>query len=486
MHAAAQPERPRRLAELPGPRGLPLLGNLLQVQPHRFHRQLEEWHAVYGDTFRVSMGGRRFLVVADPGAISAALRDRPAVINRSERLVANAAEMGFDGIFAANGEAWQRQRPMVMGAFAPGHIKSYFPTLARVTRRLERRWQRALTEAHDIDLTADLMRYTVDAISGLAFGADIDTLERDDDVIQQHLDKIFPALTRRLAALFPYWHWVKLPADRELDRHLAALHAAVQEFIAQARARLAADATLRESPANLIEAMLVARDSPASGLDDKDVAGNVLTLLLAGEDTTAHTLAWMIYLLSRHPAALQRASAEAHAALGDERVPASLAQTESLAYIEACCHETMRLKPVAPLQVGQAGRDTVVAGVEVPRGCLLLFLMRPGSLDARHFESPQSFDPERWLRADGVHGAMSAAKRISMPFGAGPRICPGRYLALLEMKMVMAMLLCSFEIEAVTTPDGGEAVERLAMTMSPVGLKLRLKARVDTASRSKA
>ncbi|MDE2566239.1 MAG: cytochrome P450, partial [Burkholderiales bacterium] len=261
------------------------------------------------------------------------------------------------------------------------------------------------------------------------------------------------------------------------------LREAVQGFIAQARARLAADPALREQPRNLIEAMIVARDNPASGLSDRDVAGNVLTMLLAGEDTTAHTLAWMLYLLSRHPAALARARDEVRAVLGPERLPSRPEQLAALDYVEACAHETMRLKPVAPLLVMQAARETVVAGVALPPGGLMVFLSRAGSLDARHFAEPEVFEPARWLKdAAGPLAAPGSAKRVSMPFGAGPRICPGRYLALLEMKMAIAMLLGSFEIESVDTPDGGPAQERMAFTMSPVGLRLRLRRREPEAA----
>jgi cytochrome P450 len=470
--------RPRRLPDLPGPPGLPLLGSTLQIVPDRFHLQLEGWSRTYGDPFRLRMGARQVLVVADPAAIAAALRDRPAVIGRTQRLVAAAEELGFGGVFASNGETWRRQRPMVMAAFDPGHIKTYFPSLVNITRRFRNRWQGAAARGDAIDLNADLMRYTVDVIAGLALGADINTLESDDDIIQRHLDKIFPAMARRLQAPYPYWRYVRLPADRRLDRHVTALKQAVQGFIAQARARLAAEPALHAAPANLIEAMIVARDNPGSGLTDRDVAGNVLTMLLAGEDTTANTLAWMIYLLSRHPDALDRARAEVRTVLGEDREPTRLEQLAAMDYVESCAHETMRLKPVAPIQVQQAARDTVVAGVEMPARGLMIFLTRPAAMDARHFAEPEAFDPARWSKDQAAtHAAPHSAKRVSMPFGAGPRICPGRYLALLEMKMAIAMLLANFEIDSVTTPDGGPARERQAFTMSPVGLKLRLRAR---------
>ena len=87
-----------------------------------------------------------------------------------------------------------------------------------------------------------------------------------------------------------------------------------------------------------------------------------------------------------------------------------------------------------------------------------------------------SFRPERWL-SDADPPLSTAAKRAAMPFGSGPRMCPGRYLALLEMKVAMAMLLSSFDITAVDTPDGGPARERMAFTMNPVGLSMRLTAR---------
>jgi cytochrome P450 len=155
-------------------------------------------------------------------------------------------------------------------------------------------------------------------------------------------------------------------------------------------------------------------------------------------------------------------------------------QMASLDYLEACAHETTRLKPVAPFQVIEALRDTVIGGVRVPVGTGLWCAMRGDTVSDRHFPNPQAFEPQRWLNSmsDGSPGLVaSSAKRVSMPFGAGPRVCPGRYLALLEIKMAMAMVLAHFDIVDVTTPDGGEAVEQMAFTMMPVGLRMRLRER---------
>ncbi|HET7526612.1 MAG TPA: cytochrome P450, partial [Burkholderiaceae bacterium] len=126
----------------------------------------------------------------------------------------------------------------------------------------------------------------------------------------------------------------------------------------------------------------------------------------------------------------------------------------------------------------EALRDSRIGDLQVPRGTLLWCAMRRDGLQDRHFGDAATFEPTRWLSDDTA----GSGKRVTMPFGAGPRICPGRYLALTEMKMLLAMLLVHFDIVAVDTPAGGEAVERMSFTMVPVGLRMRLRARSATAA----
>jgi len=472
----------RHFHDLPGPRGLPVVGNLLQIQPQRLHLQMEQWCRQYGPVYRLQLGPRRAVVFSDHTLVQATLRDRPDGFRRTSRLREIVEEMGLPpGVFNASGDVWKRQRRMVMHGFDPGHVRRYFPSLQAVAQRLAGRWHKAAASGAAIDLQADLMRYTVDTIAGLAFGAEVNTLETDDDVIQQHLDRIFPAITRRTFAPLPTWRWFPSKADRELQRSLVAVNAAVDNFIAQARARLAADPGLRENPHNLLEAMITAADQPGSGIDDHQVAGNVVTMLLAGEDTTANTIAWMIHLLWANPLALALATEEVRRVCGSELLP-TLAMVEQLDYVEACCHETMRLKPVAPLMPQQALRATTLGGVQIEEGMIVFGMMRVDSVSDAHVPQAASFDPQRWLGEGNPGQAASAAKRISMPFGAGPRICPGRYLALLEMKMAMAVLLQHFDITSVDTPDGQPPTELLSFTMTPVGLRLRLRAREAAAA----
>jgi cytochrome P450 len=471
--------RLRRYEDLPGPRAYPVVGNALQLESGKSHLQMERWCDEYGPIFRMRVGARRVMVVGDHALVAQVLRDRPEGFRRTRVLETIWTEMGLQpGLFVANGEVWRRQRRMVMAGFDPGHVKRYFPALQQVAAALARRWEKAAEQGTSIDLQADLMRYTVDTIAGLAFGAEVNTLETEGNVLQHHLDKIFPALQRRIFAPLPTWRWWRSAADRELEQGVAEVNKAVDQFISLARARLAADPGRRERPENLLEAMLVAADEPGSGIDDAQVNGNVLTMLLAGEDTTANTLAWMIHLLWRHPQALQRAQDEVRAVVSDPACP-TWDEMAQLDFIEACAHETMRLKPVAPLLALQATEDTTLAGVQVPKGLVVTTVMRRDSVSDRHVPRAAAFEPERWLGGrDGTAAeASTSARRISMPFGAGPRICPGRYLALLEMKMAMATLLGRFELRSVDAPGGGLAHEKLAFAMAPVGLTMRLQAR---------
>jgi cytochrome P450 len=319
-----------------------------------------------------------------------------------------------------------------------------------------------------IDLAEDLKRYSVDIIAGLAFGTEVNTIDGGEDVIQRHMDVVLPAVARRSLALFPYWRFFKLPQDRHLDASLAALNQAVDELIAAARARLAAEPSRRERPGNLLEAMICASDEGGSGVDDAAVAGNVTTMLLAGEDTTSNTLAWMLYLLQQNPSAMQKAREEVLRVAPD---PAafSIEQMDGLDYLDACAQEAMRLKPVAPFIPLEALRDSVVGDVQVPKGGLLWCVMRNDSVADAHVANAADFRPERWLE-------QSIDKHVSMPFGAGVRTCPGRYLALLEIKLASAMLLSSFNIKSIDTATGAEPEELMGFTMSPIGLQMRLKA----------
>lgn len=470
VQPASAPLQLREVDALAGPRAWPLLGNLPQIRPKQIHLDVEEWSRRFGPLFRLRFGRTPILVIASHELVKEVMRDRPDGFRRPAITTRVSEEMGGNpGVFLAEGAAWRNQRRMVMAGLAPHAVKGYFPALVKVVLRLRSRWHRAARSGHAIDLADDLKRYSVDIIAGLAFGTEVNTVEGAENDLQRHMDIILAAVARRSFSLVPYWRYFKLPADRRLDRSVAALRGAIEGLIRDARQRLAADPARAERPGNLLESMICAAAEGNSGVDDAAVIGNVTTMLLAGEDTTANTLAWMLYLLKKHPSALAKARDEVLRVAPD---PAafSIEQMDALDYVDACAQETMRLKPVGPFLPLEALRDTTVGDVRVRKGALVWCVMRRDSVDERYFPNAGEFQPDRWLQ----QGEGAVDKQISMPFGSGVRMCPGRYLAMLEIKIAVAMLLSSFDIASVETAGGNEPEEQLGFSMSPEGLHMRL------------
>jgi len=462
------------LAELPGPKGLPLLGNLLQLDLKQLHRVLERWADEFGTLYAFELGQRPVVVVADPELIQTILRNRPKLYRRLGTIEPVFLEMGITGVFSAEGEDWKRQRRLTAHALDAAHLRQFFPTLIKVTERLKNRWNRAAEKQAPVDVQQDLMRYTVDVTTNLAFGYDMNTLEKEGDVIQEHLEKIFPMINRRINAPFAYWRYFRLPSDRALDKSLVAIRETITGFVARGRERLARNPELAEHPTNLLEAMLGARDEGDAAFTDEEIYGNVLTMLLAGEDTTANTLAWMTHFMIEHPDVQKRMQTEAGQVAGDSGLLNELQDAERLNYIEAVTHETMRLKPVAPILFLESNEDVEIGGVAVPKGTALFLLTLHGPLQESHFGAADRFRPERWLNAEPAAGCPHNAKAF-VPFGAGPRFCPGRQLAMLEIKMVMAMLCAAFEVAKAEPTQSVEEI--FSFTMMPQNLFVRFKRR---------
>ena len=234
---------PRRYQDIPGPRGVPFFGNTYQFDKRRVHERFAEWVQEYGPYVRVRVGPRDLLLVADHAVIGSVLRDRPERFRRPSNQAKIAREMGFGTACSSPTTPWRGSGPWSW----PGSTRAHqgllpFAGISSARLRADGAGGR---RRRVIDLQADLMRYTVDAIAGLAFGADINTLESDEDVIQRHLDKIFPALAGASLAPVPYWRYVALPRIDALERSVRDVQAAIEGFIAEARRRLRDDPELR-------------------------------------------------------------------------------------------------------------------------------------------------------------------------------------------------------------------------------------------------
>lgn len=442
------------IERLPGPRAWPLLGNLPDIELPRIHQQLEAWALEYGPVFRIKLGRKTLVCLSDLAAIRQVLRDRPRLFSRSKRLEPVFRELGVCGVFAAEGESWKRQRRLWSKALNVHQVAPFLRDLEGITAKLRRRW--SACAGQPLDVQEILMRYTVDVVTRFAFGFDGNTLEQEGDVIQRHLEQIFPMIARRVNAPFPYWHYLPLPADRRLARELQAVRSFVERRIAEAHARIAAEPQRAAAPTNLLEAFIVSRDEDGMGLSDAEIYANTITTLLAGEDTTANTLAWMIHFLALHPPAQQRLREEAAAGDGE-------ALTR---WIEALTAETLRLKPVAPLTGGTALEEVQVAGHRFAAGTDFIIPHRVNALSEAHYAEAAAFKPERWLDPAQPHFVQSAP----MPFGGGQRICPGRNLAQAEIRAVAAMLGRSFTVHPAA--GGAPVQERYGFTMGPENLRV--------------
>jgi cytochrome P450 len=457
------PDPGRTIAELPGPPRLPLIGNAHQLlRGSRIHLTTERWARRYGPILRVDIGPRRIIAISDANAINKILRARPEGFRRWTDQRAIMEEMAPPGVFAAEGADWKRQRRLVVTALNTNRLQRYFAVIHTSGMRLHRRLEQAAQGRLTLNIIDELTSYTVDVTSALAFGHDLNTLERRDSELQAHIQRVMKMTSRRLAAPVPYWRWIRLPADRALDRSLAAMHHAVGEFVQAGRTRMAARPELYEHPENLLEAMLAAQATDGT-LTDQDILGNVFTLLLAGEDTTAHTLGWTVWLLASRPDVQARLADEARDVLGEEPFPADYPAVDRLTYAEAVLRESLRLRTVAPLLTIEPLVDTTICDTHLPAGTRLILLLRAAGM--HDGPDAEDFHPERWLTDD-------EPPPTSVAFGAGPRFCPGRNLAFVEVKSVLAMIARDFEV--TLDPSARPVSESLNFAMVPKGLRVRL------------
>jgi cytochrome P450 len=209
----------------------------------------------------------------------------------------------------------------------------------------------------------------------------------------------------------------------------------------------------------LLEAMVEARDEEDGQrkFTDEEVFGNAMLMLLAGEDTTANTLAWATYFMARDPAVLQRVRDEANAVLGADTTLPRLEDAASLRYTGALVREALRLRSPVPIVFQAPVADTELGGIKLVANTPLILLTRAVEMQQTGADAHE-LRPERWQKDESKGG---------LAFGDGPRLCPGRGLALLECAMVLSMMAKSFDLELASRPR-----EHWNFVMQPRDLKV--------------
>ncbi len=474
--AFGSPAQPLR--ELGGPPGWPLLGHLPILDRRRLQQQLECWAGTHGALYRLQLGRRPVLVVADHQLAQDVMRRRPQRVLRSPTTRRVCQELGVDGLFMSEGDRWQALRRLTVRAFTPEMLRGFHPRLLAIGQRWRERWVAALRQGHQPDLARDLPRFSLEVGVALAMGVDLGAGHDGRGQpgagslqLQADIEFLIGQVWRRINATVPLWRWFKTAPERAVDAAIERVRQALLPIVEQARAHRAAQP--EATPRHLLDALLIAQARPEAGerpieLSDEQLVRLLTELVFAGEDTSAHSLAWLMTLASRHPGAWQQLRTEIAQACPEDG-PAHGPDYDSLRrlpYAEALIQESQRLKPVISLLMFQAAEDQVVGGVLVPKGAGLMTLNRYSALKLGP-EDRHDFRPERWLAVDGQAPCAS-----SMPFGAGARTCPGRYAALLQMKTLLALLAPALDLLPSQAPLPAEVLE---VTLRPAALDLRWK-----------
>src|SRR5208283_933443 len=365
--AAARIAATRSMDDLPGPKPLPLIGNLHQLDSSKAHLILEEWAARYGSIYQFWMGRRRIVATTEPALIEEVLRARPETFRRPENQDRIFSELGIKGVFNAEGEVWRRQRKLSVAALAQRNLHRLFPNIQTVARRLKTRWERSASAGETLDVAEELERFTVDVTMLLVFGHDANTVEQGDDVIQSELEVILPGISRRFFAFIPTWRYVQTPSDRRLKRALVNVRAWLGGLVAEARTRLKTEPERAQKSSNFVEAMVTTRDENGRPFSDDVIMSNLLTMLVAGEDTTAFTLAWAIHQLCDSPQWASEIRREADEIVGATIVAGSHDVAGRLVCAGAVASETMRLRPVGPISFADANVDTSLGDYVIPK-----------------------------------------------------------------------------------------------------------------------
>jgi cytochrome P450 len=351
-----------------------------------------------------------------------------------------------DGLVTNDGPSWTRQRRLMQPMFHNRVVNAFDTSINAATEALAARWLARGSAPFMLD--RDLSRLTFQVVGNTLFGTDI---EAHADEVADMLDfmNVNPKTLRGLLTLVP---WVRTPGNRRFSGHLARLDDIVLGLIAARRAS-------GEKRGDLLDLLLAARDEDSgAGLPARQVRDEIVTLLLAGHETSATALGWTFHLLSQHP--------DIEAQLVDELTreldgrPARAADLARLPMLKQVVQESMRLYPPV-WGISRAVTDDVeFGGWRIPAGAYLAILPYALHRHPAYWEDPTRFDPARFSpqRSQGRHSY------CYLPFAAGPRACIGAGMAMLEIQLVLARLLQQFRVRM---EPGHPVVPRASVTYRP-------------------
>ncbi len=395
----------------------------------------------YGDIYFVPSrtgADAGLYVLRHPDHIREVLVTRASSFTKQHSALRQIAQFLGDGLFNSDGEVWRRQRRMLQPAFAPARLAAYAAVMTEEAALLTAQWQ----DGQQLELGKAMMALTLRVVSRTLFGhdptADIETVAIAMSAFQESLGVASEILPR----------WLPTPQRRRLRDGIAAMDRMMYGIIDRRREASVRDpAGEAERSRDLLHMLVTAVDDEGDhqGMTKQEVRDQLVTLFLAGHDTTSHMLTWTFALLAQHPEVEARLAAELSEVLTSDGSARAATHDDlpRLKYTEQVLAESMRLYPPAYSVARRASEDTEIGGYAVPRGAEVIMWIYMTQHDPRWFPEPEAFHPERFAA-----GAEAQLPRTAyLPFGAGPRVCIGKSFAMMEAKILLATIARKFRFE---------------------------------------
>jgi cytochrome P450 len=386
----------------------------------------------YGDVVRIHLAHVPVYLLIHPRDIETVLVTKAANFTKSADYRALARVLGR-GLLTSEGDFWQRQRGLIQPAFHRQNILTYASVMTGAAGRMLESWK----DQGERNLHEDMMRVTLEIVGQCLYGAEVSgAAERVGKAMEVVTERFVTNASQAL--LFPF----DIPvffAPREW-RAIRELNEIIGGIIRERRSS-------HQQREDLLDMLLRARDAEGKPMSDAQLRDEVMTLFLAGHETTAIALSWACYLIAQNPQIEAKLADELMTVLG-ERVPTP-EDLPRLRYTEMVLKETLRLYPAVWGIGRRAIAECELGGYRVPPGSNIFILQWRTQRDARFFPDPERFDPERW-REDPVRSG-KIPRFAYFPFGGGPRVCVGASFAMMEATLLLAMIQQNYHLELV--PD---------------------------------